>query len=268
MRAMAAATAFSAGICGDRRGGSGSRPSHGSGLSAAPMHLVLAVAMVASLPVAGANGSGLEGTISLSSSFIVGSGNSPAMTCTALTLRSGSKAQGRLFHTFGAGGGGEVWRYSGVAVPLNEATRQGFDLSQPLGLQFRLSANGAESWSQQPSIVHVSGMEGTLPRVMHRETLDKDACPPPFCLVPDPEVDVGTSMPHCGWAPPLPGIAATAPRAQGHVNIDIDITSLAAANYSMLKVWVTPLSLTHAGMWQTPEFTLESIRYYHLDMHI
>lgn len=204
-----------------------------------------------------------------------------------------------IMHSFGSGGGGEVWQHAGLVVTLRGGPGDG---GRPGGATARSGRSGqvvmriqlAETkmpFEMQPASLYVGAIPEAEAAVaqgpMHWEVHGrKEACPPQVCLMPRPEVSgwlvgsassrgggsPGSSLageaaaaataPQCGWAPALN--ALTFQSEPGNVTtLDVDISRWLARNVSAFKVWAVPLELGETGMWQTRAFSLASLTLHH-----
>mmetsp|Transcript_16911 Transcript_16911/g.59080 ORF Transcript_16911/g.59080 Transcript_16911/m.59080 type:complete len:283 (-) Transcript_16911:90-938(-) len=204
----------------------------------------------------------------LSSSFFEGSGASPSGTCSVKALNAPVKSNSMLVHGFGAGGGGQSWRYSGLVVSDGPPTNQ-VDFDQPVLLKVKVHAKPA-SWTMQPSTINVGGLEEEPVDVQWSASGSAD-CPPALCLPPRPSGAglVGVpSKPPCGWAAEAEVVVSKGGMPAGETGtLLFDISELVAANYSIFKIWAVPSELNN-GMWQIPEQIVTSWGFIWLPLEI
>lgn len=191
--------------------------------------------------------------VGLTSAFYVGSGADPGFECTVGV----HKEPLEIGHTFGGGGGGEVWQHSGLVVTLDAASRKRA-LAEQVALHLRVEA-ASVPFKLQSSTLYVGGLREAVEIPMHWEVHGRPACPPYHCLIPQPQVSPA-SEPHCGWAPPLSALSLVGTPEDGEAaTLEVDILPLLAQNFTALKIWTSPTSVSEVGMWQTPRFLLRSL---------
>jgi len=189
------------------------------------------------------------------------------MACSGHPLNSSRHLQGKgmIYHSFGAGGGGELWRYGAIVMPLSQGDAGSKSQQR---LQLVLAAHGRDLRQLQESLVfHVSALAKPLPKASwnleERATITK--CPPSFCLVPEvPETPA--TIPKCGWAPELkPSVDVKGTLANGTMTLDASLAPFHSGNHTAVMIWVTPVRSPQLVMWQTPEFSIESADIYDMD---
>jgi len=192
--------------------------------------------------------------VGLTSSFFVGGGAAPGYECTIGIHRPPLE----IGHTFGAGGGGEVWHHSSLLITLDgRSLRRAQD--DDLALLLEIETERAP-FKLQASTMFIGALPGSVESPMHQEAHGRPSCPPRHCLIPQPQV-AATSQPHCGWEPPLEALSMMGQIQEGDVaTMEVDLRPLLRKNSSSLKVWAAPTSLSDVGMWQTPRFLLRSLK--------
>lgn len=202
--------------------------------------------------------------LDLASSFFVGSGTSPVVTCAAREVDSAEGGEdgaprAALYSSFGAGGGGAVWRFSGLVV-LDGPPMDAVDLDEGVRLTLGLAAQSA-SWELSPYTVNVQGLREAVATPLDFKAEGTSECPPGYCLIPQPRgggLLEQISQPDCGFLQPAEHtLSVPGPDAGQKKDLEIDITELTASNYTSFKVWASPTSLKQ-GMWQVPRLTVTS----------
>lgn len=223
--------------------------------------------LLAVLTWPGVGAASLEGVIAISSSFFQGPWGEPTRACEGVPLNrtTHSQGQGKMYHSFGAGGGGELWRYGAVVMQL---PRSESGLWRRPWLQLVLAARGHNLRRLREDVLfHVGALPEQVPTIPWRweKWSNTSKCPPSYCLIPKVP-SAAASMPECGWAPRLsPSVTVKGTLASGLLTVDADLGPIAAGNYTSVAISVTPARSPQLVMWQTPEFSIESADLYDAD---
>lgn len=254
------------------------------------------LALAALLERAAGQGTYSAEVVGITSAFYVRSGGAsgPSFECTVGAHREPFK----ISHSFGVGGGGEVWQHAGLVVTLRGEAES--KAAAQVAMRIQLSETKMP-FEQQPSSIYIGALPQGVHSPMHWEVHGRKACPPQVCLMPQPEValwlsdaaaspdgrghsgtlpsdaagshwqstssgEVASSFdevvmvaePHCGWAPPLSAITFKSERGNNSA-LEVDVSHWLAQNISVFKVWAVPLALGEAGMWQTRTLSLTSL---------
>jgi len=199
-------------------------------------------------------------------------GSRPGFEC---SVGAGRGEQPAISHSFGGGGGGEVWQHSGLVVRLDNAHGHGHEqqhhqhgllhggVAQQVAMRIQL-AKTEMPFQHQPSTIYIGGLHESVHGPSHWEVHGKPTCPPQLCLMPRPEVNVDPavmilSKPHCGWAPPLNTLTLTPSAHEHEPTLDVDISHFLAQNVTVFKIWAVPIAVSEVGMWQTSRLSLKSL---------
>lgn len=128
--------------------------------------------------------------VGITSAFFVRSGGAvgPGFECTV----GARKGPLRITHSFGVGGGGEVWQHSGLVVMLSGHVEARTKPAPRVALRIRL-ADAKMPFEQQPGSIYIGALTEPVHSPMHWEVHGRKACPPQFCLMPQPEVALSLS---------------------------------------------------------------------------
>mmetsp|Transcript_15975 Transcript_15975/g.34580 ORF Transcript_15975/g.34580 Transcript_15975/m.34580 type:complete len:261 (-) Transcript_15975:46-828(-) len=181
-----------------------------------------------------------------------------------------------LTHSFGGGGGGEVWEHDAVIVVLDhlhlEADGRHGREGQVNTLRLHLRRPWIPFAAMEPKL-YVQGVQEVVKAPSHWEVQGRHACPTEVCLMPAPEVNRST-IPACGWAPPQDALSLHQYEAEDQSNsngngksheadrrilAEVDISPFLQRHYSSLKIFSIPTALASSGMWQTHTMSLESV---------
>jgi len=200
--------------------------------------------------------------IGLNSRFYVGAAPG-GFSCTAAVHED----LFRISHSFGAGGGGELWQHSALIIEIppqlrarSVATGRTTNRSSSAVL-LRLVANVTLLHSSTSYALRASPIQEDLHVPMHLEVNEGEECPPQPCLPPAPQVPVRVARPECGWA--LPEVTLSLPITvdDGHgLTFEADIAPLLELfDVKAVKLWSSPTSVSTDGLWQTPLLKLRSL---------
>jgi len=190
--------------------------------------------------------------VGLSSRFYIGA--EPGFSCTAAIHAS----LFRIGHTFGAGGGGELWQHSALIVEIPPDDRASVSRGRSAAV-LRLVAN-ATLLRSTPYAVYASPVQKELHVPMHLEVNEFGDCPPQPCLIPAPKVPVHVARPKCGWALPDVSLSLPITADDGHeLTFEADVSPLLSFNVKAVKVWSSPTAVSADGLWQTPWLSLRSL---------
>mmetsp|Transcript_101250 Transcript_101250/g.253811 ORF Transcript_101250/g.253811 Transcript_101250/m.253811 type:complete len:249 (+) Transcript_101250:41-787(+) len=204
--------------------------------------------------------------LGISSVFFIESrsGSKPGFECNIGAPKGELPA---ISHSFGGGGGGEVWQHSGLFVSLGDHVhmqhRHVHRRAEQVAMRIQLTKIDMP-FEEQPSTIYIGGLRESVHGPSHWEVHGKFVCPPQMCLMPRPEVEVDPtvmvlSKPHCGWAPPLNALTLTLSAHEREPSMEVDISHFLAQNVTVFKIWAAPLAVSEVGMWQTTRLSLKSL---------
>mmetsp|Transcript_4697 Transcript_4697/g.12805 ORF Transcript_4697/g.12805 Transcript_4697/m.12805 type:complete len:303 (+) Transcript_4697:92-1000(+) len=207
--------------------------------------------------------------LELSSHFFVGSGTSPYVKCATKGVVGSSPAHGNsapravLYSGLGAGGAGVSWQFSSLVI-MDGPARDQVNLEERVQLTLGVTAQSAlhASFDLSPVTINVEGLREAVQDPLDFKAAGTHECPPGYCLMPKPAggaLPDKIATPACGFEEPSEGsVSVAGPGAGQNLDLQLDVTDLVAANYTMFKVWAEPSALNQRGMWQTPGVTVTS----------